>query len=248
MDPQDRKGREGRTDRTDRTDHGAPEPFADRHDAGRRLADRVAGLGLRDPVVLGLPRGGVPVAREVADRLGVPVEVFVARKIAIPGFPEVGMAAIAEGLDEVVISPQAVELGFAPAQLADLAGPERLELVRRIAAYRGERALPDMAGREVLLVDDGLATGVTAQAALRSLGRWGPRRLVFAAPACAPEGADCLTGLADEIVCLLRPATFEAVGEWYEDFEQLEDAEVVALLKGAHPEAGGGWGAGGPRS
>lgn len=204
--------------------------FADRVDAGRQLAAEVARLHLPDPVVLGLPRGGVPVAREVADRLGVPVEAFVARKIAVPGFPEVGVAAIAEGSGEVVLGPQGAQLGFEPGQLAALAEPERQELHRRVAVYRGERALPELSGRDVVLVDDGLATGVTAQAALRALRLWAPRRLVFAAPVCALDGADSLVHLADAVVCLLAPERFEAVGEWYDDFEQLADAEVIALL------------------
>jgi putative phosphoribosyl transferase len=207
-----------------------PARFADRFEAGRLLADRVARLDLREPVVLGLPRGGIPIAREIADRLGAPAEAFVARKIGVPGFPEYGIAAIAEGLDEIALSPQARQLGFDAAQLAQLAEPERRELERRVAVYRGERALPELKDREVVLADDGLATGVTAQAALRSLRRRDPRRLIFAAPACAPDAVALLTGLADEVVYLLAPEQFQAVGEWYVDFGQLEDAEVVRML------------------
>ena len=204
--------------------------FADRTDAGRRLADRIVRLGLHDPVVLGLPRGGIPVAREIADRLGVPVEAFVARKISVPGFSEVGMAAIAEGSTEITLGPLAGSLGFESAQLATLAKPERRELHRQIALYRGERLLPQMAGHDVVLADDGLATGVTAQAALRALHRWNPHRLVFAAPACAPDGVERLADLADDIVCLVSPESFGAVSEWYADFGQLRDADVIALL------------------
>lgn len=208
-----------------------PARFADRFEAGRLLAGRVAGLHLDRPLVLGLPRGGIPIAREIADRLGVRAEAFVARKIGVPGFPEYGIAAIAEGLDGVVLSPQATQLGFDAEQLALLARAEYRELERRVAAYRGDRALPDITGREVVLADDGLATGVTAQASLRSLRQWEPRRLIFAAPACAPDAvANLLRGLADEVVYLLAPEDFQAVGEWYVDFEQLEDADVVSLL------------------
>ena len=211
-----------------------PERFADRREAGRLLAERVARLDLRAPVVLGLPRGGIPIACEIADRLAVPAEAFVARKIGVPGFPEFGIAAIAEGLDEVVLSPQAAPLGFDAVQLAPLAVAEQRELERRVAAYRGDRALPDMRGREVVIADDGLATGVTARAALRAVRRRAPSRLVFAAPACAPDSVANLiaSGVADDVVYLLAPDNFEAVGEWYDDFRQLTDADVVQLLSG----------------
>ncbi|HET9171354.1 MAG TPA: phosphoribosyltransferase family protein [Actinospica sp.] len=213
-----------------------PEPpgrFADRFEAGRLLAERVALLGPREPVVLGLPRGGIPIAGEIAARLGVSAEAFVARKIGAPGYPEYGLAAIAEGLDEVVPGPQAARLGFAGARLAALAAAERVELERRVAAYRGDRPLPRLLGREVVLADDGLATGVTARAALRSLRRRSPSRLIFAAPVCAPESVRHLaeSGLADDVVYVLAPADFEAVGEWYDDFAQLSDADVIRLLR-----------------
>jgi putative phosphoribosyl transferase len=217
---------------------GQQPPFADRTDAGRRLAEEVARLGLRDPVVLGLPRGGVPIARCIADRLGVLVEVFVSRKIALPDAPEVGVAAIAEGSPEIVPAPFTDRYGLRRGRLEALAEDERLELRRRVAAYRGERALPELTGREVVFADDGLATGVTANAAARALRRWNPGRLVFAAPVCAPDAAQWLSEQVDEIVSLLNPPLFEAVGRWYDRFEQLRDADVVRLLEGAHPESG----------
>ncbi|HTJ72333.1 MAG TPA: phosphoribosyltransferase family protein [Actinospica sp.] len=207
-----------------------PRRFADRFAAGRLLADRVARLDPRAPVVLGLPRGGVPIAREIADRLGVAADVFVARKVGAPGYPEFGIAAIAEGLDEVIPGPHAARLGYGAARLAMLAEPERRELDRRVATYRGGRALPELRGREIVLADDGLATGVTARAALRSLRQRGPRRLIFAAPVCSPNTAAGLAGLADEVVYLLAPRDFQSVGEWYADFGQLTDADVLRLL------------------
>lgn len=213
-------------------------PFADRDDAGRRLSVRVAQLGLDEPVVLGLPRGGVPIARRIADRLGAPVDVFVSRKIGLPGSPEFGIAAIAEGSQEVVPGPDAGEFGLGPDRLAELAESERRELRRRVARYRGERALPELAGREVVLADDGLATGVTATAAVRALRQWHPRKLIFAAPVCAPDSLARLAEQVEETVSLLTPVPFQAVGLWYERFEQLQDADVVRLLAGAHPESG----------
>jgi len=214
------------------------QPFADRDDAGRRLSVRVAQLGLHDPVVLGLPRGGVPIARRVADRLGVPVDVFVSRKIGLPGSPEFGIAAIAEGSMEIVRGPYSHDFGIDEAQLEALAADERRELRRRVARYRGERALPDLDGREVVLADDGLATGVTATAAVRALRRWDIRKLIFAAPVCAPDAVARLVPLVDVVVSLLTPTRFEAVGLWYDRFEQLQDSDVVRLLAGAHPESG----------
>lgn len=182
-------------------------------------------LGLRDPIVLALPRGGVPVAARVASRLDAPLEVFVATKIGMPGQPELGIGAVAEG--GAVVRSYAAPPGF-----ERLAEEARQELERRVARYRGERALPPLEGRNVVLVDDGLATGVTAEAALLALRQERPARLVLAAPVGAPDTVQRLggPGLADEIVCLERPGDLGAVGRWYDDFTQTTDEEVAELL------------------
>jgi putative phosphoribosyl transferase len=210
--------------------------FSDRNDAGRRLADRLAGTGLEDAVVLGLPRGGVPVAAHVAAALGTQVHVFVARKIGAPGHRELGIGAIAEGSDDVVVSDVAARVGVSADEVKLLAEEERAELERRVRAYRGSAELPPIEGRDVVLVDDGLATGVTAEAALTALRAHRPRRLVFAAPVCASQSAERLRGLADEVVCLTAPDALRAIGLWYERFEPTSDDEVVALLSGGTKE------------
>lgn len=205
-------------------------PFRDRSDAGRRLADCVLPLRLASPLVLALPRGGVPVAAQVAAALDAPLDVFVAAKIGAPGHEELGIGALAEGLDAPVVSDTARRLGVSPADLGRLAGPVRSELARRVAAYRGGRSLPEMTGRDVVLVDDGLATGVTAQAALMALRARHPHRLVLAVPVCAQRSAERLGDIAERVVCVESSADFLAVSQWYEDFGQVSDDEVIDLL------------------
>jgi putative phosphoribosyl transferase len=207
--------------------------FRDRADAGRQLAGRLADHPLEDPVVLALPRGGVPVAFEVARGLGAPLEVFVARKVGAPGRPELGIGAVAEGGGDPVVTSTARMLGVGGERLERLVEAERAELHRRVERYRGERPLPDVDDRDVVLVDDGLATGVTAEAALRALRDRGPRRLVLAVPVCAPDTARRLRAVADAVVCVRSPGDFGAVGYWYDDFSQTSDAEVVDLLERA---------------
>jgi putative phosphoribosyl transferase len=208
--------------------------FRDRSDAGRRLSERLVGARLHDPIVLALPRGGVPVAFQIAKALGAPLDVFVARKVGAPGQPEFGIGAIAEG-GEVVANEAALRrLGLTIGQFAQLAAQERPELERRVRLYRGDRVLPDLDDRDVVVVDDGFATGVTAHAALRSLRRTGARRVILAVPVCAPGAARSLAGSADDVVCLDEPAHFEAVGQAYEVFGQTSDEEVVRLLERAN--------------
>ena len=202
------------------------ERFRDRAAAGRLLAERVRALGLDDPLVLALPRGGVPVAYEVALALDAPLDVIVARKVGAPGHAEYGIGAVAEG-GGVVVSDDAWLAGGGWERLV---AAERAELERRVRRYRGDRPLPDVAGRDVVLVDDGLATGVTAEAALAALRDKGPRRLVLAVPVTSRQAAARLAALA-EVTYVSAPEPFRAVGEWYETFGQTTDEEVLALLR-----------------
>lgn len=205
--------------------------FADRTDAGTRLAGRLVTRGLVDPLVLGLPRGGVAVARPVADALRAPLEVFVARKIADPGNPELGVGAIAEGGGPPVFDAAALAaVGRRPEDLVEVVAREREELARRVERYRRGQPLPPLSGRAVVLVDDGLATGVTARAALRALRSAGPGALLLAVPVGASSTVAALAGETDELVCLYATDRLRAIGPWYDDFSQLDDTEVLALL------------------
>lgn len=204
--------------------------FRDRRDAGERLAERLLHEDLQRPLVLALPRGGVPVGDVVAAALDAPLEPFVARKLGAPGHPEFGIGAIAEGDDEVVVSEAASRLGLSSEDMARQADEERAELERRVRTYRGDRPLLPVNDRDVVLVDDGLATGVTAEAALGALRRRGPRRLILAVPVCAADTAGRLAEMADSVVCLSRPADFGAVGAWYDTFDQTTDEEVLEIL------------------
>jgi putative phosphoribosyl transferase len=206
--------------------------FADRADGGARLAERLAAMPWSNPVVLGMARGGVPVAARVAEALGAPLDVAVARKIGAPGHPEFGVGAVtADGpprYDERTLA----ELGLTPDDLREACERERAEARRRLQRYRQGRDPVPLAGRDVLLVDDGLATGVTARAALGELRAAGPARLVFAAPVCARDSRDalCAGTDADDAVCVSTPAEFGAVGLWYRDFRQTSDEDVLAAL------------------
>jgi putative phosphoribosyl transferase len=208
--------------------------FADRAHAGRRLADALAAYrGSGDVIVLGLPRGGVPVAYEVARALGAPLDVFLVRKLGLPGHEELAMGAIATGgvrvVNEDVVGPLRV-----PAEVIDRAAAhEALELIRRERAYRGDLPAPELAGRVGILVDDGLATGSTMRAAVRALRLLNPARIVVAVPVAAAPTCDALRAEADEVVCLVTPHNFRAVGLWYDDFAQTEDDEVRDLLRAA---------------
>jgi putative phosphoribosyl transferase len=204
--------------------------FDDRRDAGRRLGELLVGIGLRHPLVLALPRGGVPVAFEVASALNAPLDVFVARKIGAPSQPELGIGALAEGGVRVVDQSLVRALGLSEDDLDRLAAREQAELERRVIAYRGDRPLRSPAGREVVVVDDGVATGATAEAALLAVRQQHPARLVLAVPTCAPTAVPRLRELADDVISVILPPDLKAVGEWYADFSQTSDAEVRDLL------------------
>ena len=204
--------------------------FRDRVDAGRQLAERVAALGLADPVVLALPRGGLPVAAEVAAAIGASVDVVVARKIGAPGRPELAVGALAEGGRPLFDGGMLRRLGLRPEQLAATVSAEREELRRRVDAYRGGRPLPDVAGRAVVLVDDGLATGATARATLRALDGLGASRRVLAVPVGPAPVVSEMRAEADDVVAVLTPEDFGAVSLFYDAFPQLSDADVRAWL------------------
>lgn len=208
--------------------------FRDRNEAGRQLAERLREVLDETPVVLALPRGGVPVGYEVAAALEAPLEVLVARKLGVPWRPELGMGAIAEGGALYLNAEVLAYADLTNEEALEVARRESRELARRVRLYRGERPLPDMKGRTVLLVDDGLATGGTARAAARAVRVLGPRRLVLAIPVAAAETAEALRGEVDEVVAVREPPRLGSVGAWYEDFHQVDDEEVLALLRRAH--------------
>jgi len=208
-------------------------PFLDRADAGRRLAMLLEHLRGQDAVVVGLPRGGVPVAFEVARTLGAPLDVIVVRKLGVPFQPELGMGAIGEGGARVVDKAVQVAAGVSAEELAAVEASERAELERRVQRFRGARHPVPLAGRTVVVVDDGIATGSTARAACQVARARGASRVVLAVPVAPPESVATLGHDADEVVCIEMPKRFRAVGEFYEDFTPTSDDEVVALLERA---------------
>jgi len=212
--------------------------FRNRIDAGDRLAQKLEHYASRaDVIVLALPRGGVPVGYEVARTLGVPLDVFLVRKLGVPGREELAMGAIASGgvrvLNEDVIS----ELQIPQHWVDVVAARELEELRRREAAYRDGRAAPDVRGKAVILVDDGLATGASMRAAVAALRKLGPARIVVAVPVGAQQTCDDFRDVADEVLCAETPDPFYAVGSWYADFDQTTDDEVRALLADANRPA-----------
>ena len=208
--------------------------FRDRREAGRILARRLSKyVGRSNVIVLGLPRGGVPIAYEVAHALGAPLDVFIVRKIGHPWNEELALGAIATGGVEILDRDFARQLGTSEEQLKRLVAREQRELERRDWVYRGDRPFPDLAGKTAIVVDDGLATGASMRAAVQALRSYHPESIVVAAPVASREAYARISQMADECVCVMTPEPFYGVGAWYEDFSHTSDGEALELLAGA---------------
>jgi len=211
--------------------------FRDRIDAGQKLAERLTRYAHRkDVLVLALPRGGVPVAYEVARSLGVPLDLFLVRKLGTPGQEELAMGAIASGGIRVLNEDVVKSLRISEEKINEATRKEQRELDRRERAYRGDRPMPDMQGRTIILVDDGLATGTTMRAAVRALRARNPARIVVAVPTAPRDVCEEFEGEVEEVLCASTPEPFWAVGAWYEDFSQTSDEEVRSILEKASRE------------
>lgn len=206
--------------------------FQDRADAGIYLAERLQKYANQpDTIVLGLPRGGVVVAYEVARGLSLPLDVFLVRKLGVPGYEELAMGAIASGGVQVINQDVVLGIRISQAQIHEIAAKEAEEIKRRERVYRANRPPLVVKNQTVILVDDGLATGATMRAAVQALGKLGPRKIVIAVPVASQEACREFQGAVDEIICGLTPEHFNAVGAWYEDFSQTTDQEVIQLLR-----------------
>lgn len=209
--------------------------YRDRQEAGMVLAKALSAYADRENVfILALPRGGVPVAFEVAKSLNLPLDVFIVRKLGVPGHSELAMGALAMG-DMIVFNEDIVKhLQISQAEIEAVIAEERKELQRRLNAYRDNKPLPDFRDKTIILVDDGIATGATMRAAIKALRALGAAHIVVAVPVAEQQMCERLTPLVDQLVCPMRPTNFYAVGAWYENFTQTEDDEVYRLLKLAH--------------
>jgi predicted phosphoribosyltransferase len=205
--------------------------FRNRTDAGRQLAEKLAAYANQpDVLVLALPRGGVPVGFEVAHALGAPLDVFLVRKLGVPGYEELAMGAVATGGLRVLNDDIVRGLGIREIEIDAVVARELQELARRARLYRGDRPPPDVGGRTVILVDDGLATGATMRAAVQALRQQLPARIVVAVPTASPDTCEALRAEANDVICAMTPEPFIAVGHWYDDFTQTTDDEVHDLL------------------
>ncbi len=216
-----------------------PPLFADRPDAARQLGERLARFRDSNPLILGIPRGGIPIAAELARQLGGRVDVLVARKLGAPGAPELAIGAVTADGGRFLNQEILAQLALPPGWLEEETGRQMREAERRERAYRGDRAPPLIRNRTVILVDDGLATGATMRAAIRSVRRHQPARLIVAAPVCAPDTVHLLRPEADDVICVATPEPFGAVGLFYQDFHPVDDREVqkaLALPAAERPE------------
>jgi predicted phosphoribosyltransferase len=209
--------------------------FTDRSDAGRRLAEALARYRNRNAVVLALPRGGVPVAYEIALALKASLDLLIVRKIGVPGQSELAMGAVVDGPEPIIVRNDHIirMAGVSPGEFEAVCVAELAEIERRRARYLGGRRPVEVAGRIVVIVDDGIATGATVRAAIRALRRRNPVSVVVAVPVAPPDTVAALAAEADEVVCLEQPSFFQAIGFHYRDFKQVADSEVIALLAAA---------------
>lgn len=207
--------------------------FRDRRDAGRQLAERLQKYRGEDVIVIGLPRGGVEVAFEIARGLDAPLDIVVSRKLGAPSQPELGIGAVAQNDVMLIDEPLVQSLGISRGEIREIAQRESEEMRRRLREYRGRDDLPDVKGKTVIMVDDGLATGVTSRAAVLAARKADPKQIILAVPVCADETAASFADAVEELVCLHTPEQFIAVGFWYENFNQTTDAQVIELLEEA---------------
>lgn len=204
--------------------------FQNRGEAGKQLAAELFKYRTENPYVLAMPRGGVPIGYEIAEVLQAPLDVLVVRKIGLSGNKEFGIGAIAEGGVTVLDNTTTEVLGIDAVEIKDTVELEEKELQRRVKIYRSGLPPPDLAGKTAILVDDGMATGMTARAAIESAKKLKPQKIILAAPVCALDTTEGIRNLVDEVVCLATPAQFTAVALWYQEFTQISDEEVVELL------------------
>lgn len=205
--------------------------FENRQEAGKKLGSELLKFRDQNPFVLAMPRGGVPIGVEVAEILHAPLEVIIVRKIGLSGNREFGIGAIAEGDIKVLDNATLEALGIDDEELADTIELEEQELKRRVQIYRNGKQLPNLTGKTAILVDDGMATGITAKAAIKAVKKLTPKKIILATPVCALDTVESLKNLVDEAICLAAPFEFSAVGLWYRNFTQVSDQEVIDLLK-----------------
>lgn len=207
--------------------------FQNRQEAGKQLANELLKYRKENPYVLAMPRGGVPIGFEVAQILQVPLDVIVVRKIGLSSNPEFGIGAIAEGGVTILDTTTTQVIGIDEDEIKDTIKLEEEELKRRVSVYRQGKPLPDLTGRTAVLVDDGMATGVTAKAAIEAVRKLNPKKIILASPVCALDTVEGLEKKVDEVICLATPFEFSAVGVWYKNFTQISDEEVVEWLRKA---------------